>query len=54
MRVYTSLVSKTASAGDILKAMTKALGVKPCGGCNKRAEALNKVLTLVPKREKHD
>lgn len=29
-------------AGDTIKRVTAAVGVKPCGGCQKRAEALNK------------
>jgi hypothetical protein len=28
--------------GDTIKRATSALGIKPCGGCQKRAEALNK------------
>ncbi len=27
--------------GDVIKRATSALGVKPCSGCEKRAEALN-------------
>lgn len=27
--------------GDVLKQMTSAIGIKPCGGCQKRAEWLN-------------
>jgi hypothetical protein len=27
--------------GDAIKRVTSALGVKPCGGCNRRAAALN-------------
>ena len=29
--------------GDAVAAVTKAVGVKPCGGCKKRQAALNKV-----------
>lgn len=28
--------------GDVIKRMTSAVGIKPCGGCQKRAEWLNK------------
>lgn len=30
-------------AGDTLKRVTESLGIKPCGGCQKRQEALNKM-----------
>jgi hypothetical protein len=29
--------------GDTIKRATDALGIKPCGGCQKRREALNKM-----------
>lgn len=28
--------------GDIIKKMTSSVGIKPCGGCKKRAEKLNR------------
>jgi hypothetical protein len=28
--------------GDTVKRVTTAVGIKPCGGCKKRAEAMNK------------
>jgi hypothetical protein len=28
--------------GDIVKRMTYAAGIRPCGGCEKRAAALNR------------
>jgi hypothetical protein len=34
--------------GDTIARVTKALGIKPCGGCQKRQEALNK---LVPYKQ---
>lgn len=30
--------------GDTIKAITKALGVKPCTPCQKRAEKLNRMV----------
>lgn len=30
--------------GDVIAAMTKAVGIKPCGGCQKRRETLNRIL----------
>lgn len=29
-------------AGDLIAAMTKAIGIPPCGGCEKRREWLNR------------
>jgi hypothetical protein len=28
--------------GDIVKRVTYAMGIKPCGGCERRATAMNK------------
>jgi hypothetical protein len=36
---------KHKGLGDTVKAVTKAVGVKPCGSCNKRAEKLNKLVS---------
>ena len=30
--------------GDVVAAATKAVGIKPCGGCQKRREALNRMV----------
>lgn len=30
--------------GDLVKAATDAVGIKPCGGCGRRREALNRIL----------
>ena len=32
----------TPGIGDAVAAATKAVGVKPCGGCQRRREALNR------------
>ena len=29
--------------GDVIKRATYAIGVKPCGGCERRAKALNRL-----------
>ena len=34
--------------GDAVANATKAAGVKPCGGCQQRQEALNRRVQLVP------
>jgi hypothetical protein len=32
--------------GDLIKKVTYSMGVKPCGGCEKRAAALNRWMTF--------
>jgi hypothetical protein len=32
--------------GDVIKRVTYAAGINPCGGCNKRAAALNRWMTF--------
>lgn len=41
--------SKRRGLGDLLKAASTALGIKPCGGCDERAEKLN-ILSGKPKK----
>lgn len=36
--------------GDVIKRATSALGLKPCGGCARRAAALNRRVTFTGKR----
>ena len=35
--------------GDLIKRVTTSVGIKPCGGCNKRAAALNNWVTFTRK-----
>ena len=32
--------------GDLIKHVTYVMGIKPCGGCEKRATALNRWMVL--------
>lgn len=47
---YRALLAKYRSAhrsrglGDTIARATKAVGIKPCGGCEKRREKLNKLI----------
>lgn len=36
--------------GDAIKRMTSAVGIKACGGCNRRAAFLNRVVAFGPSR----
>jgi hypothetical protein len=42
VRLPGFLVEDEIGLGDAIKRATYAMGVKPCGGCNKRAAALNR------------
>ena len=33
---------KEVGVGDLIKRATMAAGIRPCGGCGRRAEALNR------------
>jgi hypothetical protein len=34
--------------GDVIASATKAVGIKPCGGCKKRQAALNRLMPFTP------
>ncbi len=34
--------------GDVVKTMTRAVGLDPCGGCQRRAAALNRWVGFTP------
>jgi hypothetical protein len=36
------LIEEEIGLGDALKRVTYALGIRPCGGCERRAEVLNR------------
>jgi len=36
--------------GDVIKRATYAIGVKPCGGCDRRATVLNRWMVFSGKR----
>lgn len=43
-------ISKEMPLGDAVKQFTHFLGIRPCGGCQKRAQTLNRYVTFVPYR----
>lgn len=49
MEIKVPLLAQAVGLGDLIKAATSAVGIKPCGGCRKRAEALNAAVRLVPR-----
>ena len=40
-------ITKNIGLGDIIAKATSAVGIKPCGGCKKRKEKLNKLFPLL-------
>ena len=44
VRLPGFLIDEEIGLGDAIKRVTYAMGIKPCGGCEKRAAALNRWL----------
>jgi hypothetical protein len=46
VRLPGFLIEEEVGLGDLVKKATYAIGIKPCGGCEKRAAALNRWMTF--------
>lgn len=46
VRLPGFLIEEEIGLGDLIKKATYAMGIKPCGGCEKRAAALNRWMTF--------
>ena len=46
VRLPGFLKEEDVGLGDVIKKVTYAMGIKPCGGCEKRAAALNRWMTF--------
>ena len=46
VRLPGFLIEEEIGLGDLIKKTTYAMGIKPCGGCEKRAAALNRWMTF--------
>jgi hypothetical protein len=42
VRLPGFLIEEEIGLGDVVRRATYAMGIKPCGGCDKRAAALNR------------
>lgn len=42
VRLPGFLIDEEIGLGDAIKRVTYAMGIRPCGGCEKRAAALNR------------
>jgi hypothetical protein len=48
VRLPGFLIDEEIGLGDAVKRATYAMGIKPCGGCEKRAAALNRWMHFSP------
>lgn len=46
MRLPGFLVGEEVGLGEVVKRVTYAVGIKPCGGCQQRAASLNRWVTF--------
>ena len=46
LRLPGFLIEEEIGLGDAIKRVTYAMGIRPCTGCQKRAAALNRWMTL--------
>lgn len=46
VRLPGFLIDEEIGLGDLIKKTTYAMGIQPCGGCEKRAAALNRWMTF--------
>ena len=51
VRIPGFISDKDIGLGDVIKQATSAVGIKPCGACQRRAAALNRWLMFSGKRE---
>ena len=51
LKVPVPFLQAPVPFGQAVKAVTSEMGVKPCGGCQKRAEKLDRAGELVPARD---
>ncbi|MDJ0841341.1 MAG: hypothetical protein QNK37_32825 [Acidobacteriota bacterium] len=49
--VITAPVKDAVGLGDVVKKVTTKMGFKPCDGCNKRAQVLNRWVSFTPRNQ---
>ena len=50
VRLPGFIADKEVGLGDVIKRATYAVGIKPCGGCARRAATLNRWMVFSGKR----
>lgn len=51
---FTGTPRRSRGLGDTIAKATKAVGIKPCGGCKKRQQKLNKMFPYKDKEQASD
>lgn len=46
------LGARQMGLGDVIKKATSTLGIEPCGGCSRRADALNRRVQFVGEQDR--
>ncbi len=52
MRLPGFITEEEIGLGDVVKRTTSYFGIKPCGGCERRAAALNRWLIFTHRRSR--
>jgi len=50
LRVPIPGLRQTVGLGQGVKRLTSALGIRPCGGCQRRARTLDRFIVMTPPR----
>ena len=50
VRLPGFITDKEIGLGDLIKRSTSYLGIRPCGGCRRRAQALNRWMVFTGRR----
>jgi hypothetical protein len=45
-------LKRSVGLGDVVKKATTKVGIRPCGGCNRRAAVLNGRIVFAPRKPK--
>ena len=51
IRIPLRMQQPTIGLGDVVKRLTTSVGFRPCSGCQKRAEALNRMVQFTTARK---
>lgn len=49
LRVPGFITDEEVGLGDVIKHATSTVGIRPCGGCRRRADALNRMVKFAPR-----
>ena len=52
VRLPGFIAEEEVGLGDVIKRATSTVGIRPCGGCNQRAAALNRWLVFSGRRSR--